>query len=94
MGFVVEAQGWGKDSPPSRKPKTQEADRTQGPVKAIFTLLPLDCRSFRLEDLKSLSLPLRLQVLKPYSATKSPGVPLKMQIPGPDPRGADPLGLR
>lgn len=67
VGFVVEAQGWGKDSPPSRKPKTQEADRTQGLVKAIFTLLPLDCRS--------LSLPLRLQVLKPYSATKSPGVP-------------------
>lgn len=41
-GFVVEAQGWGKDSFPSRRLKTQEADRTQDPVKAIFTLLPLD----------------------------------------------------
>ena len=45
-GFVVEAWGWGKDSLPSRRSKTQEADWTQGPVKAIFTLLPLDdCRS-------------------------------------------------
>lgn len=40
--FVMEAQGCGKASLPSRRPKTQEADLSQGPVKAAFTLLPLD----------------------------------------------------